>query len=223
VLVIACWQAFQARDIKSEFTEAKYIGLTVFSISQAFLTGIPIVALVRDIPETFYVVLTLLIFVLCMVILLLIFLPKFLMERVYANMSAADRRKMMAMSVRKSSIHFSTMNGLHSARDGSAGAFSSRNHDGSAGAFALKPQEEPAGTPSVPLEEPPDVPGSAPVEKTPDASAGALSPSCEEAEAEETANDVADTKGCFSDDKKRGGRSEEAPLWSSCGSTVVEA
>jgi hypothetical protein len=157
------------------------------------------------------------------VILLLIFLPKFLMERVYANMSAADRRKMMAMSVRKSSIQFNTMNGLHSARGGSAGAFSSRHHDGSADAFSLKPQEEPAGTPSAPLEKAPDVPVSASVEKTPDASSGALSPPFEEAGTEETANDVADTKGCFSDDKKRGGRSEEAPLWSSCGSTVVEA
>ena len=41
-LAIACWQAYKARSIQSEFSEAKYIGLTVSSMFQAFLTGIPI-------------------------------------------------------------------------------------------------------------------------------------------------------------------------------------
>jgi hypothetical protein len=112
VLVIACWQAFQARDIKSEFSEATYIGLAVFSMSQAFLTGIPIVVVVREIPQAFYLVLTFLIFLLCTVILLLIFLPKIFKQRAYAGMSQADQRKSMAMSVRKSSIHFSTISAL---------------------------------------------------------------------------------------------------------------
>jgi hypothetical protein len=112
VLVIACWQAFQARDIKSEFSEATYIGLAVFSMSQAFLTGIPIVVVVREIPQAFYLVLTFLIFLLCTVILLLIFMPKVFKQRAYAGMSQADQRKSMAMSVRKSSVHFSSISGL---------------------------------------------------------------------------------------------------------------
>jgi hypothetical protein len=37
---------FEARDIKSEFSEAKFIGLAVFCMCQALVTGIPIVALV---------------------------------------------------------------------------------------------------------------------------------------------------------------------------------
>jgi hypothetical protein len=109
ILCTACWQAFQSRDIKSEFSEAVYIGLAVFSMSQAFLTGIPIVTVVRDIPEAFYMVLTFLLFFLCMVILLLIFLPKFFMQRVYASMSQADQRKMMATSVRQSALHSSSI------------------------------------------------------------------------------------------------------------------
>lgn len=103
VLVIACYQAFEARDIKSEFAEAKYIGLSIFSMCQGFLTGIPIVAVAKDIPEAFYLVLTFLIFIICMVILLLIFIPKILMQRRYTNMTAAEQRKAMAVSVRLSS------------------------------------------------------------------------------------------------------------------------
>ena len=102
MLAIASWQAFQSRAITSEFSEGVYIGLAVFSMAQAFLTGIPIVAVVREIPQAFYLVLTFLLFFLCMVILLLIFLPKVFMQRAYATLSPADQRKMMASSVRQS-------------------------------------------------------------------------------------------------------------------------
>jgi hypothetical protein len=110
VVAFACHQAIQARDIKSEFSESKYIGLSVFSMFQGFLTGIPIVAVVRDIPRAFYLVLTFVIFILCMVVLLLIFLPKMLMQRRYAGKSKADQKKLMSMaiSVRKSSARLQT-------------------------------------------------------------------------------------------------------------------
>ena len=51
VVCVAVWQAIKARNIKSEFSESKYIGLSVFSMAQAFLSGIPIVAVVRDSPQ----------------------------------------------------------------------------------------------------------------------------------------------------------------------------
>lgn len=104
VLVIACWQAAHARNIQSEFAEAKYIGLTVFSLAQAFVTGIPIVVVVKDIPEAFYLVLTFLIFILSMVILLLIFLPKVFMQRKYNSMSEVEQRRALAVSIRSSSM-----------------------------------------------------------------------------------------------------------------------
>ena len=59
---MACIQAIVARGIETEFSEANYIGLSVFSLCQAFLTGIPIVIIVANIPEAFYLVLTFLIF-----------------------------------------------------------------------------------------------------------------------------------------------------------------
>ena len=104
-LAIACWQAYKARSIQSEFSEAKFIGLTVSSMFQAFLTGIPIVVVVRDMPEAYYLVMTFMIFVLCMAVLLLIFLPKYFSHRAYTKLSPSDQRKvLMARSVRSKSI-----------------------------------------------------------------------------------------------------------------------
>ena len=85
--------------------EAKYIALAIFSLGQAFLTGIPIVAVVRDMPEAYYLVLCFTIFVLCVVILALIFLPKMALQRAYAKMPASEQRKvLMQRSIRNKSI-----------------------------------------------------------------------------------------------------------------------
>ncbi|CAJ1936397.1 unnamed protein product [Cylindrotheca closterium] len=103
VIGIACWQAYEARDICSEFAETKYIAMTVFSLTQSFITGLPIVAVTTDDPETFYLVSTLLVFGVCLVVLSLIFIPKVQMQRHYGKMSEADQRKAMIVSVRVSS------------------------------------------------------------------------------------------------------------------------
>lgn len=102
VLMIACWHAYQARNIEIEFSEAKFIGLTMFSLCQGFMTGIPVVAVVRDTPQAFYLVLALLIFILCTVTLLLIFLPKFMMQLKFAKMSPSEQRRHMEGSVYRS-------------------------------------------------------------------------------------------------------------------------
>jgi ABC-type sugar transport system substrate-binding protein len=106
VVATACWQALQASNIKSEFSEAKYIGLAVASLFQAFVTGIPVVVVVRDTPQTFYVVLSITMFLLCMAVLLLIFLPKMLMQRKYAGKSEAEQRRMIGESIKRSSADF---------------------------------------------------------------------------------------------------------------------
>lgn len=100
---IACWQAYEARGIKSEFSEAKYIGLTVFALCQAFLMGIPVVAVVRNMPEAFYLVLTILIFLFCMFVLVLIYLPKMLLQRKYAGMTDVEQKRAIQTSVQRSS------------------------------------------------------------------------------------------------------------------------
>jgi hypothetical protein len=102
VLGTACWQAYEARDIKSEFAEARYIAMTVFSLTQGFLTGLPIVAVARDTPETFYLILTVLMFGVCAVVLSLIFIPKMMMQRRYGRMTASQQNKAMLASVRLS-------------------------------------------------------------------------------------------------------------------------
>ena len=102
-VALACWQAFQARDIESEFSEAKYIGLTMASLFQAFLTGIPVVVVVRDIPRSYYVVLSLIIFLLCFAILFLIFLPKIFIQREYAGKSEEEKKRILGNKIRRSS------------------------------------------------------------------------------------------------------------------------
>lgn len=104
VLLTACSEAYEARNIEVEFSESKYIGLTIFSLCQGFMTGIPIVTVVRETPEAFYLVLALAVFVICMVVLLLIFLPKYQMRKEYGRMSEVQQKELMAKSVLKSTL-----------------------------------------------------------------------------------------------------------------------
>jgi hypothetical protein len=103
VVCIAVWQAYRARDIQSEFAETKYIGLALSSIAQGFLTGVPILVIVKDEPPAFYVVLTLMLFLLCMAVLLLIFLPKYFMRKKYVGLTEAEQRRILQQGIRKSS------------------------------------------------------------------------------------------------------------------------
>jgi hypothetical protein len=141
VLAIACWQAFEARNLESEFAESKYIGFSVASLFQAFLTGLPIVAVVKDEPRAFYLVLVLTIFVLSEAILLLIFLPKMYLAHQYAGMSEAERRKAMSEGIKKSAR--SATNHKNSSSDSSSvhGGTSKFFRDRAAEARAAIPEE----------------------------------------------------------------------------------
>jgi 7 transmembrane sweet-taste receptor of 3 GCPR len=98
-VVLSGYQAFRARDIASEFSESKYIGLSVAFMIQAFLTGIPVVVVVKNLPRTYYVVLTLTIYVLSMSVMLLIFLPKAIQHRKYSSMSEREQKVMLNTSL----------------------------------------------------------------------------------------------------------------------------
>jgi hypothetical protein len=104
VIAIACFQAMKAKGIRAEFSEATCIGLCMFTLCQAYLSGIPIVVVVRDIPKAFYLVLTFLILLLCMTILLLLFLPKILLQRKYTGMTQRDQKALMAVKLRRSIV-----------------------------------------------------------------------------------------------------------------------
>ena len=100
---MSCWQAVRARHLKSEFSESTYIGLTVASLCQGFLTGIPVVVVVREMPRAYYVVLSLTIFLLSMAVLGLIFIPKMLMQQKYKGKSRAEQAYMIRRGVFKNS------------------------------------------------------------------------------------------------------------------------
>jgi len=105
VICATIYQVYQVRDVKSVFSEAKYIGLTIGVMFQVFSTGIPVVAVVRENAEVFYLVLAIVIFFLCMSILLLIFLPKIFMTKNFSKMSEADQKRTVARNIRQSSRH----------------------------------------------------------------------------------------------------------------------
>jgi hypothetical protein len=85
LLVVANYQAYQARNIQSEFSESKYIAIVMGSMLQAGIIGIPIVFLDYDEPRVVYVVTTLTIFFVCLSILIFIFIPKILFVKQYAK------------------------------------------------------------------------------------------------------------------------------------------
>ena len=47
-LFTACWQAYKARDLSTQFSESKSIGIALYSWLQLMLVGIPIVFLLED-------------------------------------------------------------------------------------------------------------------------------------------------------------------------------
>lgn len=76
LVLLANWQAYEARRLEQEIAESKYIGLIMGSMVQAVLLGGPLLALVDDNPQAYYMVTILLNFLISLVTLLLIFIPK---------------------------------------------------------------------------------------------------------------------------------------------------
>ena len=77
VLIVANYQAYQARFINSEFSESNYIGMAMASLLQGAAVGGPVLLLVRDTnPQAWYITCSLLIFFISFGILCLMFVPK---------------------------------------------------------------------------------------------------------------------------------------------------
>lgn len=105
VLVIANWQAYVSRAIESEFAESKYIAMAIASLLQAILSGVPIIFVVRENPQAFYLILTFMVFVICMAVLLLIFVPKVVMTEAFTRRNEQEQRQLIHRSVCLSSGH----------------------------------------------------------------------------------------------------------------------
>ena len=76
LVVLAIYQLYRARDIPSEFSESKYIALSLICFFQVILLGIPLIVLVHNQPKARYFVKTAIVCVLVFSMLLLVFIPK---------------------------------------------------------------------------------------------------------------------------------------------------
>lgn len=91
-LILANVEAYKARHITTEYGESKHIGMIMGSILQVILVGIPLLFLVNDNPTASYFIRSSIVFVICISILVLIFVPK-----IQTWLKKKDARKMSNM------------------------------------------------------------------------------------------------------------------------------
>jgi 7 transmembrane sweet-taste receptor of 3 GCPR len=103
VLVMANWQAFEARHIEAEFSESRYIGMVCQSMLQAAITGVPVLFVVKDNPPAFYLVLVFMIFITGMVMMLVIFVPKILFARFFMSKTELEQKDFISFIIQQSS------------------------------------------------------------------------------------------------------------------------
>lgn len=104
MLIFANWIAYKARGIEEEFAESKYVGISMMSMLQAFVSGIPILLITRESPQAYYMVQVFMVFITCSGILVLMFVPKIVMFEQFKNQPAAAQRARMQQSIRRSSV-----------------------------------------------------------------------------------------------------------------------
>jgi gamma-aminobutyric acid type B receptor len=75
-LLFALVQAYQARSIQSEFAESKYIAIVMLSFLQIFVIAAPLLFLVKTQPVALYVLKVGIVFLVSVVVLACIFVPK---------------------------------------------------------------------------------------------------------------------------------------------------
>jgi hypothetical protein len=73
--------------------------MTMASLLLASLSGVPILFVVRDNPQAFYLVLIFMVFVICMAVLLLIFVPKVVMTEASTRRNEQEQRQLILLSV----------------------------------------------------------------------------------------------------------------------------
>jgi gamma-aminobutyric acid type B receptor len=102
ILVFANWEAYEARNIMTEFSEAKYIAMAMASLLQATLSGVPILFVVRESPQAYYLVLVFMVFIVCIAVLLLIFVPKVIMAEEFSRQTPRQQTQTMRASIERS-------------------------------------------------------------------------------------------------------------------------
>jgi len=80
-LILALYETYKTRNLRTEFDESAYIGIVFICILQAAVIGIPVAAVTSDRPRVAIPVIQVVIFFTCMATLLFIFVPKILSHR----------------------------------------------------------------------------------------------------------------------------------------------
>lgn len=80
-LLLACYQAYIGRKVRTEMNESKYIGMAMVCIFQSFFFGIPLLFLTLENRSASLFIATSICFVICVATLLFIFIPKILAQR----------------------------------------------------------------------------------------------------------------------------------------------
>jgi hypothetical protein len=81
VLAYACYEAYVARKVSTEFAESEYIALVLGAIVLVSFLGVPVMIIAQDGSRARFYVEAGIIFIVCLSILLLIFVPKILALR----------------------------------------------------------------------------------------------------------------------------------------------
>jgi hypothetical protein len=96
--LVACFQAYQARNISDEFSESKNLGIALLSWFQILLVGLPVLFLInRDNNKARYFLQVILVFAVCMAMLLPIFVPIIFQTRQARNPAPPERTSTYTM------------------------------------------------------------------------------------------------------------------------------
>ena len=80
-LVYALRICYKTRNIPIEFSESKYIAMSIFFLFQLLILGIPILVIARENTDAYFMVMCLILFLMSFGTTLLIFVPKFVAHR----------------------------------------------------------------------------------------------------------------------------------------------
>lgn len=80
-LILACYQAYIGRDIKTELNESSYICMAMICIFQVCFFGVPLLFISSSSQAAYLYVATSICFVICMATLLFIFVPKIISQK----------------------------------------------------------------------------------------------------------------------------------------------
>jgi len=102
-LVLAIIQSYKARTISDEFSESKYVGIVIICWLQLLVVSLPLIFLVRTNPTASYFLKTALIFVTSTSLLLLMFVPKLILNKRHKTSKQYRRSVRISISLDRNS------------------------------------------------------------------------------------------------------------------------